>query len=98
MEYPEKPWRESQNWLHASRQAISEKSCELLIFIRNYDNLSKTLQEDYSENTNLVLSNDDEDEGEEEDEVVGEEPRSNGFTGSYRLASCAATGFFTVTR
>jgi len=48
------------------------------------------------------LSNDDEDEGEgeeeDEEEEVGKEPRSKACTGSYRLASCGATRFFTVTR
>ena len=65
---------------------------ELMIFIRSYDNLSKTLQEEYSDNTNLVLSDDDQDEGEggqggkEQDEEFSEEmeSRSKVCTGSCR--------------
>jgi len=70
----------------------SDLRAELLTFIRNYDNLSKTLQEEYSENTNLVLSDDESDddqdeggqEGEEQEEEVGEESRSQACTGSCR--------------
>lgn len=70
----------------------SDLRAELLTFNRNYDNLSKTLQEEYSENTNLVLSDDESDddqdeggqEGEEQEEEVGEESRSQACTGSCR--------------
>ena len=75
---------------------------ELLTFNRNYDNLSKTLQEEYSENTNLVLSDDDQDEGgqegEEQEEEVGEESRSQACTGSCRhCLTCCYKILYTIT-
>ena len=81
----------------------SDLRAELLTFNRNYDNLSKTLQEEYSENTNLVLSDDDQDEGGQEGEeqlkrkklVRNLVPRL--VQGPAGIASHAATRFFTVT-
>jgi len=68
---------------------------ELMIFIRNCDSLSKTLQEEYSEYINSVLSDDDEDEGEEEKLVRNLVSRL--VQGPAGIASYAATKFITLT-